>query len=180
MSDLKPPLTGYSLWFMAQESDHRTLQNLIEYLADHAGTRPFDAHATLIGLLEMTDEQAVLQGAQLLASTADPFEVEIIGSGSRDKHFQSLFLTCVPSPPALGLNSAARTHFHHENDPPFMLHWSAVYGDLQLTMKRARKNDIEQRLSFPLMVKVTEIAAINCTGFPDEWKIIQRFPLKKG
>jgi hypothetical protein len=177
MSDLKPPLTGYSLWFMAKEEHHRSLQTMVDDLLKY-GTRRFEAHATLIGLLEMTDEAAVLRGAEVVALDATSFDVEIIGTASRDRYFQSVFLTCVPSPEASRLNERARAIFGHQNDPPFMLHWSALYGDMDSGLKKAIRRDIENRFLFPMTATIDAIAVVDCTGYPAQWKIVRRFPLK--
>jgi hypothetical protein len=177
MTDLKPPLTGFSLWFMTSGEHRAFLQSLIQELSAIYQTPAFEAHATLIGLLEREDESVVMAGARELARVGAPFEIEIIGTDIRDHYFQSVFLTCAPAPEAVRLNARARSLFHHEDDPPLMLHWSAVYGDLDAVVKQTIKHNIDSRLSFPRRVPVAELAVVNTKGYPPDWNIVQRFPL---
>lgn len=58
-----------------------------------------------------------------------------------------------------------------------MPHWSAVYGDF----KGRQQKDIVYYLwacvSFPKVVTIKNLALADVCGYPDEWKILARYPL---
>lgn len=179
MADLTPPLKGYSLWFETSGKDHDRLQELVDDLAAAFGTRPFRAHATLLGLLEKEPEDlgGIKEHCEMLARGAKGLMTEVTGVSARNAHFQAVFMPVVPNLKLLELSKRARELFGHENDPPFMPHWSALYGDLSHGDKLQASDRIWERISFPLVVPITDITLVAVAGYPDEWHVIERFPL---
>ncbi len=179
MADLKPPLTGFALHFTPSGKELELLQGLIDMLVQKYNVPPFDAHVTLLPLLDIKDQEAVFAGVEKLAASEHSFSIETIGVGMRNQYFQSVFLTCVPAPEVIRLNTLGRQHFYGQDGPPMMPHWSMVYGDLDVATKQAIKRDIEEHLTFPFLVPITEIAVLSAQGSEKDWKYIQRFPLRR-
>lgn len=182
MADLKPPLTGYSLWLEAREPEQRFLQLLVYDLAREYSTRPFGAHATLLGLLDKreADLDTIGQACEKITSEFRGVVTEIIGVGTRDMYFQSVFLLVAPSEDLVVMSRRARTLLGHESDPPFMPHWSALYGDLDRRAKALIARELVTKLELPRVVAINNVALVDVRGYPDEWKIIQRYPFTGG
>ncbi len=181
MADLKPPLKGYSLWFMAKEDAHKQLEAIVNRLTQKFNTRRFEPHATLSGLLNysLNDLAVMVDITGSMARKAQCFNVEIIGVGKRNMHLQSIILPVVPHTKMMELNRIARTCFHHENDPPYFPHFSALYGDLSREEKLEAQDLIEEIMNFPTSVTIDSIALVEVHGHPDEWKIVTQFPLRR-
>jgi len=179
MSDLKPPLQGYSIWFEAKEDDQQFLQSLMDDLAREYGTRAFTAHATLIGLLEKkpSDLSVIKQACLELAGSYRDITTEIIGIGMRNAHLQSVFLPVAPNDDLVAINQEIGALLGHEADPPYMPHWSAVYGDLDTSAKHAIVQKLLKRITFPKTVAITAITLVDVSGYPNEWKIVERYLL---
>jgi 2'-5' RNA ligase len=178
MADLKPPLSGYALWLEAHDEEQRKLQGVADELAQQHHTRSFGAHATLLALLDKTeaDVDRIREVARTLAAQGRGLETEIIGIGMRQQYFQAVFLVAAPSADLMALHQQARTLLGHENDPPFMPHWSALYGDLDQATKTAIAQNLFSELTFPWRVPLRTIALVSAKGYPDGWKVIERFP----
>jgi 2'-5' RNA ligase len=182
MSDLKPPLAGYSLWLEADEENQADLQALADDLAHSFETRGFLAHATLLGLLDKSsaDLDSIRAACAEIASIYNAVEGELIGAAVREAHFQCVFMPMVPTRELLAMNHRARHSLGHEMDPPFMPHWSAVYGDLDQVAKSGIVSAIQQRVAFPRRIQLQTLAVADVDGYPDEWEIIERYPLGGG
>lgn len=181
MADLKPPLTGgHALWFMFAPHDHKELQSYIDWIAKEHQLARFDAHATLIGLLDFDKTRVpfIDQSTAELARQFTKFNLELTGIGMRDVHFQSVFLAAVPHSTFVQANQAARELFSHQGDPPLMPHASLVYSDMPSTAKRdAIASKLSATITFPWSLLVTDIAIADVSGHPNEWQIISRYPL---
>lgn len=177
-TDLKPPIRGYSIWFMAGGEGHDQLRKVIEELGKLAGGPRFNAHATLLGLLDYTSDQKkwLEFGTETLARQSPPIDVELLGIGMRNVYFQSMFLPIVPTQPLMELNQTARLIFHRQNDPPFMPHVSLLYGDFDWQLKREALQRIIATLTFPLHVTFDQIALVRVDRYPNEWVIEKEFP----
>lgn len=177
--DLKPPHTGYSLWFMASKKDQQLLQDMVDTLAKKYRTEPFVAHMTLIGLGDWSHAKLsqLKKGAAKLAQQGKPFKAEIVGTASRNMHFQCVFLPVVPDEPATTLNQQARKIFKHQNDPQYFPHFSSVYGDLPPATKKKIIADINKKYTFPLSVQINEISLVDSIGYPEEWHAVERYKL---
>lgn len=175
--DIKPPISGYSIWYMLSEDDQVKLQQLIDKLSQIAGSCRFDAHATLIGLLDYKgDRKQLVNGISTLARSSSPITAEVTGVGMRSAYFQSVFLPVVPSKPLLELNRAACTFFDQEKDSPFMPHISMAYGDFDWQIKQNMLEHIVAKVSFPQMVVFDRLALVRVDGYPDEWVIEEESP----
>ncbi|TSC72886.1 MAG: hypothetical protein G01um101438_285 [Parcubacteria group bacterium Gr01-1014_38] len=179
MADLKPPLKGYSLFLEAEGSEQKFLQELVDDLARKNRTFTFPAHVTLLGLLDKTpaDLDHVKQAGREIAAGYRGVVTEIVGMGIRRMYFQSVFLPVSPSSELMTMSQQARVLLGHEADPPFMPHWSAVYGDIDERQKRAIVRDLMGVVPFPKVVAIKNIALADVSGYPDEWKILERYPL---
>lgn len=178
MADLKPPLTGYALWLEAREPEQQFLQSLVDDLAREYNTRPFGAHATLLGLLDKgeADLDTIGKACEEIASEYRGVVTEIVGVGIRNMHFQSVFLLVAPSKDLVAMNHRARALLGHEDDPPFMPHWSAVYGDPDRRMQEFIARELINRVTLPRVVTVSNIALVDVQGYPDEWKVVKQYP----
>ena len=181
MSDIKPPIKGYAIWFDADVESQTKLQGLINTLAEWYEVESFLAHATLIGLLDKTkaDLEAMQLACRELAGMFSEVLCEITGVGVRDAYFQSVFLTAVPSDKIVAINSQARILLGHEADVPYMPHWSAVYGDFSAEIKKGIVSDAWGTVELPMTVQLRNINLVDVSGHPKEWKIIESFPIGK-
>jgi len=179
MPNSKPPLKGYALWFEAVQQDQEFLQELIDVIANDYETRDFGAHATLLGLADKTeaDLSSMRDVCKRLAGVYNRIEVELVGVGVRNMHFQSVFLMMVPSLELFDLNGQARCAFGHGSDPPYMQHWSAMYGDVDRQEKNYAVKYLICEMEFPRLITVNNIALVDVEGYPNEWNVIERFPL---
>lgn len=178
MADLKPPLTGYSLWFEAAETEQEFWQELIDDLAHEGNTRSFRAHGTLIGLLDKgpADVDQISRACREIAGSYRSVATEIIGVGMRDMYFQSVFLLALPTADLVAMNQQARKLLGHEHDPPFMPHWSALYGDFEWSVRKTATQRLLSRLVLPRTIPIAAITLVDVQGYPDEWKVIERYP----
>lgn len=180
--DPMPPLKGYSLWLMGSGKGWQSLQRLMSLSQAIAlSDSTFFAHATLIGLLDFRSIQKdeLEQGALQLAQTCNPLTIEVTGIGMRDVYFQSMFLPIQPSVELMQLNTQARRIFKHENDPPFMPHLSLIYGYPKWLIKAEIAKMLMLEIQFPLSITLDQLALVRVDGYPHEWEIEAKFPLRK-
>ena len=177
MSDPKPPLEAYALWLMAKGAEHDGLQYLIDELAHQLGTKRFRAHATLIGLPDCPHDKAtaVIAAAESIAQKHKPFSLELTGVGVRDAHLQSVFLNAVTTDAFVEANRDAQNTLG-KTPAPF-LHGSLIYGDLDTATKADARTFVHDRIHFPHVITITHVAAVKAYGYPDEWEILESFPL---
>lgn len=179
--DLKPPITGYSLWLMADTESQVLLQKLVNSMAEAYQCEPFIAHTTLLGLLDYTPARLneISIGTDRLAEKHAPFFLELTGPGMRNAYFQLVFLNAVPSKKIVALNEMSRELFSKNSDPPFMPHASVVYGDSVLTDKSKIAKSILQWMPFPRSIRIEAIAIVDVHGTPSQWHEVARYPLKQ-
>lgn len=179
MPDIKPPLQGYALWLVAEEKEQQSLQQLVDQLANSYKTHGFSAHATLLGLLDKTwaEVDEIKKISKDIANSFSGIAAEIVGVGMRQIYFQSVFLPVVPATELVAMNLLARKLLAYKNDPPFMPHWSMVYGDLDEATKKAIVNEIINQRQFPHVVPIRQLALVDVHGYPNEWKVIEQYPL---
>ena len=180
MNNPRPPLSTHSLWLLSEDAEISDLQKMIDDLATRYKIRPFRVHMSLLGSLGTKSERLMIERAEKISEAFDPFEVEIIGIGTRNLHLQSVFLTCAPNPELVRMNQMALNLFKQDPMSPYLPHWSVIYGDLDIEQKRNARAIIEDAWSFPTTVLVSEMAVIKAEGHPDEWKITRRIPLQVG
>lgn len=166
------------MWLEAGEPGQQFLQSLVGDLAREYNTRPFGAHATLLGLLDKSeaDLDTIGKACEEIVSEYHGVITEIIGVGIRNMHFQSVLLLVAPSKDLVAMNHRARTFLGHDDDPPFMPHWSAVYGDLNQQTKESIARELVTKITLPRVVTVRYIALVDVRGYPDEWQVVQRYP----
>lgn len=156
----------YSLWLEPSGNIAYKLQERIKKLSEENGTPLFSPHVTLLGSLNASETE-LIPLADTLASSAEPFELELTKAGYLDTFYQSLFIHVKENSPLKELRKNACRLFDCSEDE-YMPHLSLLYGDLSRNEKERILNIIgrEYYVRFP----VNNLVLMQTDGKPDQWQ----------
>lgn len=164
----------YSLWFEPGGDIAYKLQERIDKLSKKHGTPNFSPHVTLLGGISSTEAEAVPL-TKTLASSIEPFNLELTRAGYRDRFYQSLFIHIKENSHLQEARKNALRLFDVEEED-YMPHLSLLYGDLSQEDKERILNLLGREFFISFTAK--NIVLVKTDGKPDEWKRIHSAAFK--
>lgn len=156
----------YSLWLEPSGNIAYKLQERIRKLSKENGTPLFSPHVTLLGSL-YASETELIPLADTLASSVEPFELELTKTGYRDTFYQSLFIHVKENSQLRELrNNACRLFDCNEDE--YMPHLSLLYGDLSRNEKERILNIIGRE--YYVRFSVNNMILMQTDGKPHQWR----------
>ncbi|KAK4743702.1 hypothetical protein SAY87_010014 [Trapa incisa] len=148
--EAEAPKFAYSVWALPPEAEVAPrLRELMGALKSTFGGPRFEPHVTVVGLIELTEEEAVkrLRAAcdGLKAYTAT---VDRVATGTF--FYQCVYLLLHPTPEVVEAGSHCWKHFGYTQSTPYMPHLSLLYGDLNEEEKKAgqdKANSLDPTIS---------------------------------
>lgn len=163
---------GYTLWLMPKGEIYGKFAELIKKLAGEYGGPIFEPHVTLLGGIELPETEMISKTDQLVESQK-PFPVTLRQVDFEDYHFRALFVKAEITPALLSLRERAKKIFGMQDIPPYMPHFSLLYGNYPNELKEKIIAEIgrDQTAQF-------EVNSVFLTkgGEVKDWKIINEFP----
>ena len=175
---LKPPFIGYSLWLL---SDDTALNDATEASFNTINNYKVPGHVTLAPLLGYGgDEEPLLQKTRELAESLNPFMVKLGQIEQSDGYVKQVFSAAKCEDPLFGLRGMAKRSFGNlcSDGNSYAPHWSFLYGEHDNKTRQRAKTLVLGKATLPRQSWITELALVNAGGMPDEWKIVESFPLK--
>src|SRR5262249_48834997 len=136
----------------------------------------FEAHVTLLGNLEGTEEEH-LRRTESLALQLSPFTVVLNQPAIGDKYFHCVFLTVEPTAEVMNANAVARRTFGRGPET-YEPHVSLVYG----RYPRARREQMAASVAHDVQrsFEATSVQLIRAdTTNPVDWHVIAVCPIGK-
>lgn len=164
---------GYTLWLMPKDKIYKKFAKLIKKLGREYGGPIFEPHVTLLGDIELPEEEMVRKTDQLVHGQK-PFPITLRQIDYQDFYFRTLFVRAEITEPLQALHNLAKKIFEKEI-PPFMPHLSILYGNFPQAVKDEIINKIgkDQTVQFD----VSSIHLIK-GGEVEEWRIVKEFPFR--
>ena len=161
---------GYALWLMPKGEIYKKLADLIKKLGSEYGGPVFEPHVTLLGDIELPEEEMIKKTAQLVKNQK-PFFVNLKQINYENFYFRTLFVKAEITETLQTLYDRAKEIFEMDI-PPFMAHLSILYGNYPQGVKGKIIQEIgrDQTATFD----VSSIHLIK-GGKIEEWKIIREF-----
>lgn len=161
---------GYTLWLIPIGEAYAKLSNLIKGLAEEYNGPIFEPHVTLLGDIEITEEEAIQRTGQLV-SDQKSFPINLRLVDFENLHFKTLFVKAEITKPLQDLHNRAKQIFKMDI-PPYMPHLSLLYGIYPVELKKKIISEIGAIQEATWIVdKITLIKG----GEVSEWKIIKVF-----
>lgn len=179
MADLKPPLRLYSIDLLPAPPEQQRLQKLIDWLTSDMEADRFEVHLTLLPLPDLDEENVrrVSGCIRQLAREGKPFELDILGPGTRQCYFQCLFATVALTDELLTIRRRAEWLVGLGRESIFLPHFSLLYGDYPREDKLGFAAELMDEL--PATVTMDRVTLCRAYGYPREWCDVAAFPLGK-
>lgn len=157
----------YALWLEPSGDVAYKLQERIKKLSNKYQTPVFAPHVTLLSGLEAS-EHSLVPLVNTLASSHEPFELELTKAGYRDHFYESLFVHVKDSGSLKELRSTACQLFDVSEAEDFHPHLSLMYSDISRNEKERILNITgrDYHVNFP----VKAITLMEVEGGPEKWK----------
>ena len=138
----------HSLWIVPNKISMKTFVKINKELAKKYDAPVFTPHMTLIGNLEINQDECI-EKTRLLASLLKPFKIRFRQAKCLDEYFRCVFAQADES--AL-LNNAAQLskQIFGDNGEEFIPHISLLYGDYLMDMRKkiADSLDFDEEFMF--------------------------------
>lgn len=163
---------SYSIWMSPKGPTYLKLADIIGKLSREYKTPFFIPHITLIrGLKE--DENSLISKCESLASKIKPFIIELAYPDFANSEYQSVFLRPNKTPGLMEARKKAEEIFSKKDS--YFPHLSLAYGNFTTDDKikmisKINASDIE--------FEVEELSLLLTKGSPENWREINRFPIK--
>ncbi|HKK45725.1 MAG TPA: 2'-5' RNA ligase family protein [Balneolaceae bacterium] len=157
----------YSLWLEPSGDIAFRLEERIKKLSDKYGTPIFPPHVTLLGGLKYKEAELTTL-ANTLASSLDPFELELTKAGYEDNFYRSLYIHVKATSHLKEIHKMACQLFEMNYEDDFVPHLSLMYSELPQDQKERILNVLgrEFHIHFP----VKSIVIMQTDGKPEQWK----------
>lgn len=174
----------YSLWLTPEGEVYFKLKKLIDKLANQYGGPKFEPHVTLLGDLNLSQEEALSKAFQL-SIQLQPYTIGLGALDYTESYFRCVFIKAKKTKQVMRANLEARKIFNIRSNEKYMPHLSLLYGNFDENLK---KKIIKELGALNFKLKVKRIYLTNSSRFtePKEWQAVAEFPfgvidsLKKG
>lgn len=147
--------------------DYDKLLALIRNLSSSYRTPPFEPHISLLGGLVSSEEELMLK-AEELASSTQPFAVELDGIGHMDEYYMCLFAKVKENEALMELNRRAKEIFGRVDESSFIPHVSLIYANMRASKRRKIISSIEDELR-GMRFKADRLYLYVTEGEPPDW-----------
>jgi len=165
---------GYSVWLTPEGNEALPLKRLIADLSRSLHSSLFLPHVTLLGGVSRP-QGSIIDDCRCLAAGMPSFRVHFTGVGWRDSYFRCLYLNVDPCPSLLRARATAVDTCGVVNDRLFLPHLSLAYGEFDEARKRVIACNVIH--PYPPGFNVTHLDLVRTQGRPEDWRLIERFPL---
>lgn len=169
MYDLK----GFAIWLIPDGKEFHLLKSYIQNLAVQYSTPPFDPHITLVGQIEVKEEDILCRIIPFI-NTTHTFKVELTNIAYHHDYYKCLFLKVKESEILLKIHAQAAKIFSIP-EKEFMPHLSIMYGNLEKDEKDKITKEIDIMMPINLNIKFIRITSVN--GTPMNWYTVREFSL---
>ncbi len=173
-SNFRDTTAGHSLWLMPKGPSYASLKNCIHSLAKKHRGPLFEPHLTLLGELSNPLPE-ILKKTQTLASTVQPFQINLIKIGAQDSYFTCLYIAAKKIKALTQFHQSAARVFADSNVRPFFGHLSLFYGTVSPEIKKNIMSGID--VSLPITFTADSVHVVCTSGSPPNWHIVQSIPL---
>ncbi|KAI4370997.1 hypothetical protein MLD38_019278 [Melastoma candidum] len=119
----------YSVWAVPPEDVSQRLRCLMAGLRAEFGGPEFDPHITVVGLVSLTEEDA-LSRFRAACEGLKEYEAVVEGVGTGSIYWQCVYLLIKPTEEVVAASDHCCRHFGYLRSSPYMPHLSLVYGDI--------------------------------------------------
>lgn len=165
----------HALWLRPFGKPSFRLKELIHKLSKQFDTPLFEPHITLLSGLRQ-NETELIQLADTLAKSLDPFTIELTKTGCHDHYYQSVFVRVKKTQEFVEAQQIAEQLFDCSTDEKYFPHLSLLYGNISQNKKNRALNmmDRDFNISFP----VHSILLLRSEGSVKEWEKIHSSEFK--
>ena len=165
---------GIWIWceFSSKDSDY--LIKIQDIVQNKLRGPKFKIHLTLAGPFEKIDNSSV-EGIKTYCDQHSPIEVNTHGYGSKEKFFQSLFISIDKSKELEDLRKAMFKIHYQKLTKYFFPHISLSYGIFQ---KKLKENLIASLPSLKRSFTINKISIVEINEDINFWKILESFSFK--
>lgn len=162
---------GYTLWLVPQGEVYNKFSTLIKKLASEYGGPVFVPHVTLLGDIELSEDEMVKRMKQLIMDQ-QPFQVNLDQISYEDFYFRALIVKAEKNASLQTLHEKTKQIFDMHNIPSYMAHLSLLYGDYPNQIKEKIIAEIGKEQ--PAQFEVTSVF-LTKGGEVKDWKVIREF-----
>lgn len=158
---------GYHLFLLPQGELFNDLQSIINQLAEKYHGPKFDPHITFLARIPETHESELMRKTKEIASTMEPFEIELEEVKSEDTYFRSFYWKAKPNQKLQEYHQKAIELFNVEEVNTYMPHLSLYYGNIP----QSSKDDMKESFTLPSQTKfrVDIIHLYKTEGTAENW-----------
>ncbi|GAB2239880.1 hypothetical protein Droror1_Dr00020398 [Drosera rotundifolia] len=145
MASSSPTKHWYSVWALPPSSTNTRVKTLMTRLRSEFGGPEFEPHVTVVGAVEMTEEDAInrfeaaCEGVREYVGEVDGVEIGTF-------FYQCVFMLLKKSREVLENSANCCSHFGYKNSSLYMPHMSLIYGDLTDEEKKKKKKAQEKAI----------------------------------
>ena len=163
----------HSLWIVPTGKALDTFVKINKELSQKYDAPIFEPHMTLIGNLEINQEEC-LQKSGILASLIKPFSIRFKIAKCLDKYYRCVFAKADESAQLINAAKLAKQIFY-DNGEEFIPHISLLYGDYSMDLRKT----IVKSLNFDVEFMFEKLIVTNSSKFSkiSDWKIIEEIKL---
>jgi len=162
---MSEPVT-YALWLEPSGDIAYKLQERIKKLSNKYEAPVFAPHVTLLSGLKAS-ENSLVPLVNTLASSHEPFQLQLTRAGYRDQFYESLFVHVKDSGSLKELRNTARQLFDLPEAEDYRPHLSLMYSDLSRNEKERILNIMGR--DFHVNFPVKAITLMEIKGGPEKW-----------
>lgn len=163
----------YTLWVVPAEPVKYLLQEIILDLSKKYKTPNFEPHMTLLGDIEVKEEE-ILAGTKKLAAGLKPFTLTLGEVSFSTTYFQSVLVRVKSNAKLMQANLLAKQIFNLPNNL-FMPHVSLMYGVDEMETREKIASEI--KLPAGLSFQADKIIITPTTKDPKDWKHLTEIDL---
>lgn len=162
----------YSLWLVPEGEKREFYQGLIEDLGRKHKGPVFVPHITVLGNIQMTEEE-LLSRARQLTQLLHPLSVTLNEVSTGDVFYRCVFAKAEKTQSLIELYNRACQAFDI-TPADFMPHLSLLYGDYDMSLKKKIAEGIE--IQDTLYVSSLYIYETSPDLEPQDWRFVEKIP----
>lgn len=162
----------YSLWLVPEGEKREFYQGLIEDLGRKHKGPVFVPHITVLGNIQMTEEE-LLSRARQLTQLLHPLSVTLNEVSTGDVFYRCVFAKAEKTQSLIELYNRACQAFDIM-PADFMPHLSLLYGDYDMSLKKKIAEGIE--IQDTLYVSSLYIYETSPDLEPQDWRFVEKIP----
>lgn len=162
---------GYTLWLMPKGEVYSRFTDIIKNLATEYGGPVFEPHVTLLGEIEIPEEEVIARTVKLVKDQI-PFQFDLEKIDYEDYFFRTLFVRAKLTKPLQSLHNHAKDIFGITNAASYMPHLSLLYGNYPVSLKEKMIKQLGKEQSAQFEVNSVHLMK---GGEIKDWKMLGEF-----